>query len=646
MRGMVSYKLIREDGTVVEKYGCNTIPSIGMDRMSQFLVEGNRGTGGIHQLEIGDSLVFFSDPNRLKTLVRPRYQLPIYQKVYLEEKANGQLVTSDRITNKVSYRFRLGMYDPYANLTITEMGLFTKDGTLFAYKQLDEPIEKRVNDIFMVDWIIILHSVTGIVPNYEIEYNEFWKMDKPLSIQISLDYVFDKGVALQWNSSNQVGVVGYNVYRKEYPNEWYNKINEVRTDIGNTQEIYRKPHKYVDTSIEWGKLYSYNLKVLNVSDIESDLCQDVIIPAIHLQGYSRDGKAELYWSHISNWDKFKHYKVYRMISGTQSELLTTTTQNVYNVNGLTNGGSYLFAVSVVDTDDVEYPMSYIVPIIPQKDYPDTPNFVSADSLDEGVMLLWQPVEDAASYDLYRVYQEISSQMSNTIYSLMSNIDGTMLQYNMLSQKIYGLTNEEDYMFVLKSLDEEQDASEFSNMVVGTPHMVLLPAPQNIRAIIGDGTIRLDWSDVQDAAGYRIYVNYAEHDITTNNYYTLTSLLNNMEYSIRVHATDERGRDGMESATVLATPIDNQAPNAPTNLQYFLDNTVIYLSWRAVVDSQLSHYNVYGSGGDIGELQKIVSVVDTSYQHVGVPANYYNFYITAVDMVGNESTYSIGVTVSL
>ena len=76
MRGMVSYKLIRSDGTVIEKYGCNTIPSIGMDRMSQFLVDGNRGTGGVDKLQIGDALVFFTDPNRLKTLVRTRYELP------------------------------------------------------------------------------------------------------------------------------------------------------------------------------------------------------------------------------------------------------------------------------------------------------------------------------------------------------------------------------------------------------------------------------------------------------------------------------------------------------------------------------------------------------------------------------------------
>jgi fibronectin type 3 domain-containing protein len=89
--------------------------------------------------------------------------------------------------------------------------------------------------------------------------------------------------------------------------------------------------------------------------------------------------------------------------------------------------------------------------------------------------------------------------------------------------------------------------------------------------------------------------------------------------------------------------DNTKPDTPENITISLENTGVSLSWDNVSASDLLYYNVYRNNEFLSRAYNN-SYVDNSITE----SNTYEYYITAVDTVGNESEISekISVTINL
>jgi len=648
MFGYVSYKLVREDGTV-EEFRQNTIVNAALDRMGKFISEGNKGTAGISYLKIGTAKAIFVDPAKNIDLLRPEFSVNLYQKSYLVEGGDGKLIDSDHPTNYTSFRFKVDLYNPKTNIEISEFGLFSKDDTLFSYVFLDTPIAKRINDVLFVDWVIIIYPPLGKKVNtFTIDYDEFWKMEKPLPVPLSIDYASPNGPVFKWVASEQVGVAGYNVYRKQYPNSWYDKIDTVETEVGTIKAVYRKPINYTDTSLEWGKFYTYNIKVFNVSDKESDYVDDVVFPAIYVNAFPKDTKVELVWTHILGWDLFDHYNVYKLISKNQREFITSIRSNTYTVTGLTNGTGYTFIVTLVDSNNIEYTSSFEAYAVPLLDYPDTPNIMSADPSDQCVTLTWFEEDDTAKeYDVYTV----SYTSGVPYYSFLSHLDASIISgmgSHVFKADVCGLLNDELYKFVLKAIDEEGERSDFSNSVNATPTYIMLAMPKSFRGLGMDKAVQLNWSVVKGAVYYNIYKmgsgDWEWLDSTHDNFYIAGGLINGIFYNFRVVAVDNKDREGISTSAVAISPYSKVPPSIPSNLSYTVESAgggvfVIYLAWNSSPETDVVHYNVYGSGGNIGLFQQIGEVTLPAFQHIAASGENYSFVVTAVDTSGNESGFS-------
>lgn len=651
MFGYISYKLIRENGEAIERYGCNTIVNAALDRMGKFIAEGNKGTGGISYLKLGTAKALFTEEAKQIDLLRPEFSVNLYKKAYLVEGGDGKLIDSNTATNKVSYRFMVNLYNPEYNIEVSEFGLFMKDNTMFSYVFLEESIEKRINDILFVDWVIIVHPPLGNkVNNQIIEYDEFWKMPKPFPIQLYSDYPSVNGFAVKWSAAQQVGVAGYNIYRKQYPNAWYDKIDTIETEIGDIIKVYQKPVTYTDTTLQWGKLYYYNMKVFNVSHKESDFLDDVEFPAIYLNAYPKDRKVELLWTHVLGLSNFDHYNIYRMITTNQREFIASTRSNVYTVQNLINGNGYSFIVVMVDSNAVEHYRSFEAYAVPTLHYPDAPILMSIVSGDESAILTWEEKDYTVSgYDVYTM-SEIGGEF---YYSFLSHLAGSGIlsagSYQFKAE-IERLENDELYKFVLKSVDGEGDRSDFSNVVETTPTYTMLAMPKSFRGLGHDSMVELNWGPVEGARYYNVYMmdylimDWRLIDNTHDTFYNVGGLTNGTAYNFMVVAVDKKEREGIRTSPIVVVPFDKIPPAIPSNLSYVVESigggqSIIYLSWSANTEPDLNHYNVYGAGGSIGTLQKISEVGLPAHQRVASSGENYSFVVTAVDTSGNESGFS-------
>jgi len=111
------------------------------------------------------------------------------------------------------------------------------------------------------------------------------------------------------------------------------------------------------------------------------------------------------------------------------------------------------------------------------------------------------------------------------------------------------------------------------------------------------------------------------------------------YTIIYKAIDNA--DNSETENVLTITVDHTSPATPTNFSGTFSNNTISLQWSANTESDFSSYNIYKQN----VLLK-TGLTSTHYVDEAINANqYYVYYISALDRLGNESTYSERVIIS-
>jgi hypothetical protein len=269
------------------------------------------------------------------------------------------------------------------------------------------------------------------------------------------------------------------------------------------------------------------------------------------------------------------------------------------------------------------------------------------------------VNGIANYDLYSVSGLSGmSEGSGIVYSFMEHLNISNYKVSasgILNALISGLNNGVSYTFALRSIDEFQEESEFSNKISVMPMSKLLDAPDPVLAIGMNQSVSLQWTKISKARNYIVYWLVGESwnivaDVV-DNYYLVTGLVNGTDYVFKVVAVDYNGKSGIESELVVGKPVDSAIPDEPTGLGYsveILDDTrrLITLTWTMDFAPDFRLYNVYGSGGDFGAFGFITDVFSAYYTHVGVVGDEYSFNVTKVNTSGRESNYSDTLTVSL
>jgi hypothetical protein len=113
------------------------------------------------------------------------------------------------------------------------------------------------------------------------------------------------------------------------------------------------------------------------------------------------------------------------------------------------------------------------------------------------------------------------------------------------------------------------------------------------------------------------------------------------YSYYVSAVISNQIESAPAETVSIKVTDIFPPEIPANLVCFRAQDHLFLTWKSVMDTDLSHYRVYRRLSPDDEFQLVADKVTvTTYKDKDLKAGKTYFYvITSVDTKGNESQYS-------
>jgi len=116
-------------------------------------------------------------------------------------------------------------------------------------------------------------------------------------------------------------------------------------------------------------------------------------------------------------------------------------------------------------------------------------------------------------------------------------------------------------------------------------------------------------------------------------------------TFRVTGHTENPNEFYDSAPVSGYSIDNLHPGAPGGVQAFTGGEGILLTWDSSIDEDFGYHRIYRHDTDSSDPAIEFTTVDTFYVDDVAEGNY-EYWITAVDLNGNESDPSIIVTVTL
>ena len=253
--------------------------------------------------------------------------------------------------------------------------------------------------------------------------------------------------------------------------------------------------------------------------------------------------------------------------------LTTVKKPTYK-DKVVAGKSYAYNVTAIDKSSEKSTRSlteYGKALFPP------PKNIKAKGSKNTINLTWGSVENASAYNIYRD-DDLVNTTTETSYS------------------DFKLKYDEDYTYVLVTIDHHQEEGSKSNPIPGKTHKEVKKI-KKIKAEAGESIVDLDWSQHDLAVKYRIYQNGTLIDSSKSNKYTAKTDPGS-ENCFTVTAVDKYGTEGPQS--VPACDKAQYPPPEKITLTlgepYSDEMNSITLEWTKV-DGATS-YNIYRNGKEL------------------------------------------------
>ena len=345
---------------------------------------------------------------------------------------------------------------------------------------------------------------------------------------------------LSWSSVNNAA--SYNIYNSTVSGGPYTLVgfttstNDVITGLTDGTTYY-----FVVTSVNNSgeSQYSNEMSVMPQMSLPSAPTNLIATPS--------SGQVTLTWSPVSG---VTGYKVYKSTSSNISSftLVNSTTITSYTVPGLTNGTTYYFVVTAVNSAGQSNASNeaYATPAAPLT-APAPPTGLVANAGNTQVSLTWNASAGATSYE---VYEATTNGGPYSSVNVTSNTNYT----------VTGLTNGTTYYFVVRAINSVGTSSN-STQANATPAVPPPSAPTGVAASGGNGQVQINWNSVSGATSYNIYWSTASGVTPQNGTkianvtspYTQTGLTNGTIYYYVVTAVNSSGESAASTPQAQATP---------------------------------------------------------------------------------------------
>ncbi|MBR5146521.1 MAG: S8 family serine peptidase [Bacteroidales bacterium] len=379
------------------------------------------------------------------------------------------------------------------------------------------------------------------------------------------------------------------------------------------QEVYVAIRHFF-TAQEWEEtMQGYDLYALNIDDI---VLSNVIQSTKHSSTYSFDdpyyfnvmasstvdlpmvenlaataissSKISLEWNAVNTANSYNVYRNGQKVATVTEPSFTDSrlsyeTQYCYNVTTITIYGESDFSEDACATT-----------LEPTE--ATTPTNLTAEAVSESeIVLIWDYVEEAASYNVYQGTELIASELTSTMYT------------------VSGLNAETEYCFSVTAVNKLGESDKSESACATTledtgdepiePEKPTLAAPVVTAEATSESTIVLTWEAVENAIRYNIYSGEETVKLAvTATTYTVSDLDANTQYCFNVVAVNKEGKsDKSEDACATTLEAENPEPaklKAPKNLRAAIRQDVpdygykfeITMAWDAVEGA--TGYDVY------------------------------------------------------
>jgi fibronectin type 3 domain-containing protein len=323
-----------------------------------------------------------------------------------------------------------------------------------------------------------------------------------------------------------------------------------------------------------GNQYDYHIQVGNVagySDFTGFTVQTLTNPPATPIAVGASGQVTLTWTAPAGAATFNVYRSTTSGGEGTVPIATGISGNVFIDTGLTNGQTYEYLVTAVDSGGESAPSAETSATpLPSTAVAPPPGKVSVTAGDTGATLNWIAAAGATSYNVYRGTASGGEVLIKAGLTSPTFVDT-------------GLTNGTPYFYEVSSVNSLGEGSLSAEASV-TPHTLPPPTPINVVATPGDGTVSLTWSAASDAQSYDIYRStdegdeslYAQGVVGTS--FVDDKVSDGTTYFYEVSAANGVGQSNL-SIEVSATPLP-PLPTAPSSLVAVgINDAQIQLQWQ-------------------------------------------------------------------
>lgn len=438
------------------------------------------------------------------------------------------------------------------------------------------------------------------------------------SPQITVNSTSGGKITVNWDTIEDAD--GYSIYMAAAENGEYTCLGSV---TGNS---------YTKSGLVFGTDYYFKVRAYYFSDngskkfsAFSDIVKgNCILPAPKISKFvnTTSNTMLIAWNAVDSAD---YYNIYlsESVEG-EFTLAGTTKSDSFELTGLTPLKTYFVKVQACyksndvviegECSDAKRGVCTLV----------TPEILSVENTDSGKLTItWTAVEGAAGYSIY-----MASDSEDSSYTCLASVDSTSYTKGQLSfEKKYYFKVRAYYYGTEGSLNKT--FSSYSPVFEGSCNRLHAPTISAFENI-GDNSMRLEWSNVDGAEGYNIYLSnnidegYNLTQTTTENKCILTHLTTKQTYYVKVcaYVTRDIQIEGFASNVKKGTVL----LDAPDMITVDKGGSgKIKVSWN-IVDGA-DGYNLYMSETENEDYACITSATETSYTKSGLnPRKTYYFKI--------------------
>jgi len=399
----------------------------------------------------------------------------------------------------------------------------------------------------------------------------------------------DSWIKITWNPVS--GASGYEV-----------KADGNTINVGNDTE-------YLDMGLVAGTEHTYQVRARNSAG-KSDWSSPYTVSTEAVSSNTPSGLTALVsdTSIVVTWDDVPGADAY--ILEADDEYISVT-DAVYNHIGLSPGSEHSYRVrSETDGNLSDWSERLTVRTFEDPDaLPDKPQNITYLVSQTEILLSWERVNGALSYDIEMDGVVIDSTISN-------------------SYEVDSLEEGRSYIFRIRAVNKNGPGEWSDYITASTLEMQsgLPPVPKNITWSSTKNSVTLIWDFVENADSFDVEMDGQLIDNVSVTAFVYSGLQSNTTYSFRIRGVNREGTGDWSS--VVETATKPQAPSIPENITFTATQTSITLTWDAVEGA--STYEIEEDGIITGEIS------NTNYTHSQlVPGTQHAYRIRARNAGGTS-----------